>query len=154
MIAAATKRSGLYRLPYSQDPALALPADEAEASLAYRVASETGAWDAVTKQGEKLTLFVLRPLDSVTLLAWQSLVHGKVMPAGISEDEWSLLFRAALVDVENMGDARVRRNRDATVGTAADPEILDWIPRLHLIPLLREIGTLIFCRERDIGPKS
>lgn len=153
MIGGAVKKAGIYKLAYSQDPALALPEDDAARALALRVARETGDWATITKPGEKLSLFSFRPLDADAIIKWQSSHHDKSI-TDIDLSGWSALVLGALVAVENVDGAQVRREDSAIFGTAAAPSVLDALPRDHLFMFVQEMGFNIMTREFSLGPKS
>lgn len=153
MIGGAVKKTGIYKLAYSQDPALELPEESDARSLALRVARETGDWASITKPNEKLSLFSFRPLDSESIINWQSSHHDKSI-TDIDLAGWSALVLGALVAVENVEGAVVRREDSAIFGTAADPVVLDALPRDHLFMFVQEMGFHIMTREFSLGPKS
>lgn len=115
-----------YVLCFSQDPAFDFPpipaidretasADEiaaADAALKerdhkLRLARESGNWDAITKQGQRPTRFKFRQVHGSHLTWW----HGQNNRENLTMAEsFELMFRLALIDVENLGSFQVKHD--------------------------------------------
>ena len=94
-----------YTLIYSGDPALQIPADAAAAELAFRVARETGKWDALIKSGEQPTLFHVRPIPGTS---WTWFLGEFNRRSLVQLEAAELALRLALRGVANLGEHKVK----------------------------------------------
>ena len=97
-----------YALVYSGDPALNLPADEAERANALRIARETGRWAAITHAGQEPTVFLFRPIHGVARTWMANQARAKSLaPEAVIE----LVFRLALASVTGLPGLELKHER-------------------------------------------
>ena len=150
----AVKSPGEYRLVWSKDPALKLPAEGEEEAL--RIARETQRWDLVDPKVQP-TYFKMRWIPELPYRRWLDLGRGRGGPAGI-EESLALLFLLALEDVENFGDIRIRKVEDDRLrDKRASDEILDKLKqalgREMASALVLELGLAVWQQEEKTAPK-
>ena len=151
----ATRKAGLYKLAFSGDDALDLPADRDAARRALAVARETGRWDAITRPGAVPWLFVLQPLTARQMLAWESLRDAHGNDISRSELGEATLVLVALVAIEGIPEVTgpFRRDGHPEFGTIAPAAALELIPRSALTSVVHELAAVITHREYDSDPK-
>jgi hypothetical protein len=89
-----------YTLIYSGDPALNLPADDAERERVLELARETGNWRDLLIEGDPPTLFQMRPLPGSVYDYWCGEVRRREL---VDREAAALLFRLALTKIDNFG---------------------------------------------------
>lgn len=134
-----------YGLVYSGDPALDLPADEAERENALRVARETGDWSKLVKPGEQPTVFNVQ-------LSGRAFTRVQDCKGNLQICEAA--FRYGVRGVRNAGELKVKQVRIDGL-TALSDETLDQIYEMGGAACIYEIGTLIYQRTAELlSPRS
>lgn len=144
---------------YSRDPAFAplpeKPTDEQIELRArqVRIAREQGDWSALVVEGVPPTVFTFKPL--------RGNVYRKLIDKGASGrigglELSQLAFRAALVDVSNLGiEHKIKFGLDEThddLGPIASRDLADLIDSSD-VRIIGELGGEILRRARDVSPK-
>jgi hypothetical protein len=132
------KKPGNYKLAWSQDPAIHLPADAKALAAELQIAQETQNWEPLIVDGMQPTWFLLQRLPRDPFVRWRDATAMGVFGPGESA---IVLLRMALVGVDNFGDVKVGKPGSGVVGRV-DLEMpiatTDIIDALHLA--LQDVG--------------
>lgn len=154
-----------YTLCYSGDPALDLPAipaidratataeaiAEANKAIADReqklkVARERGSWDAITKPGQKPTVFRFRQVGG-TAVRWWFGESERQRLSGLEDVE--LMFRLALVGIDGIAGVDLKSDRNGKFPLVSIATMDAIYARADGPAAVTELGTLV--AERAIG---
>lgn len=131
---------------WSQDPALIdHDANDEEWKRKLAIARETGDYAPVTKQGERLAFFHVKPIRPSIMRKLSHMLNDDTPMVF-----WSTVFRLAIDSIENVeGLPKIERVNDSHLGSIATEAIVD---ALDLISpsLVNEIAVAAF--ERSSAP--
>jgi len=114
------------------------------------VARDTGNWSEFAIEGLNPTKFTMKQVPGTLLRKLvDRFTTGAIGPAELA----SLLFRAAIIEIENLGfDHKIKRVQVADYGALADQETVDMLDAID-VDIVTELGIVIRQRAEGASPK-
>lgn len=147
---------------YSGDPAFAqLPKDATKEQIAehdhkWKVARETGRYEALLLEGQQATKFTMRPVNRTT---WRAFVDRMVQPVDSNRrigpiTAPSLLFRLSIESVSGL-DLEIKRypHREWDGWDMATQEVVETLDSIDP-RIVTELGDLVLSRMSDVSKKA
>jgi hypothetical protein len=147
---------GEFDLVFSEDPALDLPADDAEKARVLKVARETGKWPI--KPGEAATLFRIEPLTGLLM----EHVRGEMLRRKLTEDESrTLIFRLGVKSITHAEGIEITYSKvdrwralsDETTNAILSIGAAEGVPEVGRA-IVNQIGLLIWQRSQEPVSKN